>query len=212
MFDDTKMEKGIEAQGRAMNKPVDQKMVQNSFELNKGKAKQAGLNPSDPEYWSKVSGETSKDLGIFNKDNDKPLSFENKEESNGMFESYIPFEEELERVETKNGGDRDEHLQGMTKVEAGKKLCDYLKKLKVSRNEIIYSLVNRLILSVEVATAIVDGKKDDIGDIDNDWNPTDALSPGYNNSTPNAYSDITTLKDSSKKKSRRRNRRNKTYR
>jgi hypothetical protein len=276
MFNDNQMKNGIEAQGRAMNKPVDSKMVNNAFELGKTKADKMGLQKDSPDYWSYVTGEAGKNSGMYNdQQQETPLSFgqrdnDRKGAMDFQRESYVTFEKELERIQEKtkcpvckgsgkqggykvaggfeskcgkcggsgylssggdgsdykvaggfvkntreglheitsdefkhtkspkNAGDRDEHLQGYSKIELAKEFAKTLKKKGLSRNEIIHAIVNRLIgIGKEDAVKIADGE--DVDGIDNTWAPRDPVAPGYQNSIPSLYQDVDQYKETKKK-------------
>lgn len=203
------IQQGVEAQGRAMNKPIDHQMVNNAFELNKQKADKEGLDKNSEDYWATVASGTGKDAGLYS--DQRSLDQRGR---GAMFqrESYITFEEELEGIrETtpdefthtespKNAGDRDEHLEGYTKIELAKEFAKNLKKKGLSRNEIIHAIIARLIgIDKESARKIVDGEE--VDGIDNVWAPTDQVAPGYQNSVPTLYSDVDQYKENEKKKS-----------
>jgi hypothetical protein len=185
MINDTAIEQGITAQAKATNnKPVDPNMVKNAFELNKGKMDQAGLDKNSTEYWAQVAGNTSADIGMFNDENDpfNPSYSQRGSRDTRMFkrESYIPFEEELNRViekESKKDKEADSRIpKKMNRIEAAKELVKQLKKLGSSKNEIVHSLINRMRLSMADAIKVYDGKEKDIEDL-YDWKPTDPLAP-----------------------------------
>lgn len=215
MFDPNQLERGLETQSRTMNRPTDPKVVNSAFELNKAKADQAGIDKTSPDYWAKVAGDTGKDIGLYS-DQETPLSFNQRgdQQKKGAMsfqrESYVTFEQELEGLQEttpskfthtespKNSGDRDEHLQGYTKVELAKEFAKNLKKKGLSRNEIIYAINNRLLIDVDSAKKIVDGEE--VEQIDNDgWAPTDPVTPGYRNSISSIYQDVDEFKEDEKK-------------
>ena len=185
-MNDQDIQKGVQAQVKnTSKKPIDPKMVQNSFELNKGKAKQAGLDPVSPDYWAKVAGGTSQVLGIFNDDDYgiKLSTSQRGDRGNQIFqrESYISFEEELKKEESPTPIPKKAN-----RIEAAKELIKRMKGIKSSRNEIINSIVNRLRLSVTDAIALYDGKEELVID-GQEYEPTDPLTPP---GTYEAYDDV----------------------
>jgi len=175
----------------SQGKPIDQKLAKDAFDFNKEKVQKQGLKPTDPNYWKTVTGDTMQDLEMFpDTETYKNKGFNPRggnSEPNKIFpENYTPFEKELEKSNKKS----NEELKAYTRIEQAKKVIKDLKDKKLSRNEIVYTLNQRLGISIADAISLYDGKEDLILHPDQKVDPTDPLVPSQQN---DALSDVSTF-------------------
>ena len=172
--------------------PQDQ--VKQAWDSSKNELKNE-YSPTEPEYWPSVIAKTKDRVG---------LNAETPGNTNPMQKQSpmaSPVFEEIERAKDDGAEDKDPQYQGYTKIENAQALCKKLKDKDADRNDIIFSLMNRMNLNIDQAIAIVDDKN--IEDVFKaDYNPTSAFAPlgapqqGDDVSTPTDVED----KSKSKKK------------
>ena len=163
--------------------------VQKAWDGAKGMAQANNVNPTDPDYWDKVTQQTKQSMGIFPDESEKvPTSGEGSrfgfkpapapvappkptDQPKPVFEGYEPFSKALKKsVE-------EPQYQGLTKEELAKELIKKLRKDGRSDNEITNSLVNRMLFDFKTASDLV-GLKD---------GPVEPKDPYANGQLPEAF-------------------------
>lgn len=145
--------------------PQDQ--VKQAWDSSKGETQ---YNTSEPEYWPDIIAKTKDRVGLNQKNPSNPMQQKN---ANPM---ASPVFEDIERAKTDGAKDKDPQYQGFTKIENAKELCKQLKDKDADRNEIIFSLINRMNINIDQAIAIVDDKN--IEDVFKaDYDPLSSFAP-----------------------------------
>lgn len=119
---------------------------------------QTRYKPTDEEYWPSVVANTKNNLGM---DQDKMKQRQQQmQPMQGIQPEKPVFSEDLQRAKKSGDKDREKQYQGLDRIEAAKEILANLKKKdNVDRNDMIFTLINRLNgITVEQAIAIVDNK------------------------------------------------------
>jgi hypothetical protein len=158
---DVDIQKGFQAQLKTdpntMNVKLDDPSMQSAWQLGKDRANAENINPTQNDYWDKVTGYAKQSLGL-NLDQTNstrsipPTPVAKINQPSGSYPRYG------EKKSKKTADDHESDIEYGCKIELAKEVIKDLKAAKVSEDNIIHSLVNRLSISPDDAKALYDGK------------------------------------------------------